>query len=787
MTFSNLFRIIKRDSLSLVTNITGLSLGLAASILLTAFILFELSYDRHFTHADRICRLNSIWIESGEKEIMPINLRKAYTDIPERVSGIEATVQIYRGFRRELTLNENRYQGLKLLYADPGFFRIFDLELLEGNPEHALRETNGVILTEKIAHRIFGTTQVTGHALDMEGKTYTVTAVVGNVPPNTHFQFDMLMPMAAVDQLLYLGGLEFFTYYLMEEEADHEMVRNTICSENTKLLRERFGDIESSSFNSTTELLPRLHLHTDVSWDLTPPGSIKNILIMLLIVITVMFLALSNFVNLYILNGAKRSKEIGIRKVNGASRPVMIRQFYSETTVVVTIAFLAGTVLSLLLIPEFGRVMQRESYMEIIRSPWLYMVLAALYLATILVSGFYPALLLSRSAPVPLILGMINPAGDKRLLLRVVSITQIAIAIFLLTNLLGINTQIQYLKNLSPGYNPENILLVSNLNEQLVQDYPALRDKLLGIRGMENVAASVHTIGAGYSGQGIRMYGELPDKSKGISEYRVQPGLCNLYQFTLEQGRFLDPHRLADKKGVILNEAAVTMLGSTPEEIVGQSVIMHEDPLEVVGVVKDFLYESAARQVKPMVITAYQDWIRVLSIRFSSDADPGEIIHSVDETIQSFDEDYIIMHRFASDIYHGYYKGEEWLRNIMGAGSLLSMLIVLLGIWALVSHHILSRTKEISIRKVMGGSCREMLLLIYTSTLKWSIAASAIAVPLAWLYLDSWLTDYSNRIPLYWWLFVLSILVVLLFQALITLGQTWKTARRNPVDGLRYE
>lgn len=787
MTLKNVFRIIKRDSLSLITNTTGLSLGLAASILLTAFILFELSYDRHFSQANRICRLNSILIESGEKEIWPINLRSAYTDIPEQVSGIEASVQFYRGSWRELTLNENRYQGLQLLYVDPDFFRVFDLKLLEGNPNLALRETNGVILTEKLARRIFGTTQATGQSLDMEGKTYTVTAVTEDVPPNTHFQFDMLMPMEAVDKLLYLGGLEFFTYYLMEKDADHEMVRNTICSENTKLLEERFDDLAGSSFSSNTEMLERVHLHTDVSWDLTPPGSMKNIMIMLLIVITVMFLALSNFVNLYILNGARRSKEIGIRKVNGASRLHMIKQFYSETTVVVTIAFLVGTGLSLLLIPEFGRVMQRESYMEIISSPWLYIVLTAVYLATILVSGIYPALLLSRSSPVPLILGMVNPAGDKRLLLRLVSILQIAIAIFLLTNLMGINTQIRYLKSLSPGYNPENILLVSNLNDQLVENYPALRDRLQGISGVENVAASVHTIGAGYSGQSIRMYGELPDKSRGISEYRVQPGLCDLYQFTLKQGRFLEFDRPADKKGVILNEAAVSMLGSSPEEIVGQSIIMHEDPLEVVGVVKDFLYESAARQVEPMIITTYQDWIRALSIRFSSDSDPGEIIHSVDNTIKSFDEDYIIMHRFASDIYYGYYEGEEWLRNIMGAGSILSILIVLLGIWALVSHHILNRTKEIGIRKVMGGSSREILLLVYASTLKWNVAAHIIAVPMAWLYLNNWLTDYSIRIPIYWWLFAISILIVLLFQALVTMGQTWRTARRNPVEALRYE
>ena len=294
------------------------------------------------------------------------------------------------------------------------------------------------------------------------------------------------------------------------------------------MLTERFSDVENATFSSTVEPLKRLHLHSAVSWDLTPPGSLKNILIMLAIVIIVMFLALSNFVNLYILNGARRSKEIGIRKAYGAGRKRLIFQFYYETSVVVTIAFLAGTLLALLLIPEFGRIMHRDSYMEIARSPGLYLVLIAVYMATILTSGFYPALLLSRAAPVPLMHGEVNPAGDKKMLLGIVSILQVSTAIFLLATLIGINAQTRYLKHLSPGYNPEGIILVSNLNRGLVEDYPALREQLLNMPGIEEVAASVHTIGAGYSGQYIRMASEQEKENKTLSEYRIQPGLCSL-------------------------------------------------------------------------------------------------------------------------------------------------------------------------------------------------------------------------------------------------------------------
>ena len=787
MTIKNVFRFIGRDSLTLVTNVIGLSLGLAAAILLTVFIQYELSFDRHFTHADRIYRLNSIWISQGGTMETAINLRQAFTEIPAKVAGLESAIQVYRGFNVEITEGENRHKELELLYSDPEFFRIFDLNMVEGEPLSALMDPGSVVLTEKAAMRIFGQRDVVGRTLGMADVLYTVSGVVEDIPPNTHFRFDMLMPMEAIPYLQGLGGLEFFTYYLLEKAADPGPVLETIGSENSRLLKQRFASFEGSAFDSRLEPLKRLHLHTAVSWDLTSPGSMKSIYIMLIITIAVMGLALSNFINLYILNGAKRSREIGIRKVNGANRRSMIRLFYMETTLVVAIAFLAGTFLASALLPAFANVMQRESFTEVTSTPALYLVLTAIFLVTILFSGFYPALLLSRNAPVPLIRGSVNPAGDKRILLRVVSVVQICIAVCLLTVLIGINAQIRFLKNHPLGYNPENILLISNLNQRLEEAYPAIRDNLLALNGIEEVAASFHTIGAGNSGQSIRMQSEDPDKVKGINEYRVQPGICQLYQFQLAAGRFLDPQRSPDRSGVILNVEAANMLGKAPEQLIGESVVMFDDPMEVIGVVEDFNYQSAARRIAPLVITAYSDRIRNIVVRTAPGSDHQKILSSIDETIRSFDADYVMIQRFATDIAEGYYTGEERLQKILLSGSLLSILIVLLGIYALVSHSMLRRTKEIGIRKVMGGSTREMMILIYYSTLKWTFLGSVLAFPLSMLYLRNWLSDYTVRIPLYWWIFVSSFLLVVLFQTLITLGQTRRTAERNPVEALRYE
>lgn len=787
MTLSSIFRIIKRDSVSLITNMTGLSFGLAAAILLTVFIQYELSFDKHFKHSERIYRLNSIWTDKGETLVLPICLRAAYTDIPSQAAGVEKAIQIYQGRRPEVRYGDNRFKDIRLLYSDPEFFYLFDLKQHNGNLENALTGINEVVITEKMARRIFGTDDVIGESIEMEKQSYMVTAVIENIPANTHFQFDMLMPMEALPNLERLGGLEFFTYYLLEEASDHTSVLEIIRNQNSRLLQERFANFESSTFSSSTEPLERLHLHTSAIKDLSPTGNMKTIYNMLVIAIIVMLLALSNFVNLCILNGAKRSREIGIRKVNGAERRALIGQFYLETLVIVTISFIAGVIITLVLIPDFGKIMQRESFVSVLSTPGLYFILLAVYTGTILISGFYPALMLSRSAVIPLIQGTVNPAGDKKMLLKIVSVFQISITIILLATLIGINAQTRFLKNLSPGYNPGNILLIHNLNEQLTESYPALRDRLLNIPGVEQVAASGHIIGEGYSGQGIRKYGDAPSQSKTISEYRIQPGLCNLYQFNLENGRFFDPDRISDRSGVLLNEAAVQMLGSTPEKIMGESVVMWEDPMEVIGVIEDFHYESAANAIQPLMLTAYSDRIRNIPVRIAPQADMAETLAQINRTIKSFDQDYIMIHQFASDIYEKYYRDEERLRNILGAGSILSIIIVIMGIYALVSHNIISRTKEIGIKKVMGGSTSEMILMIYKSTLQWTIIASLIALPFCWMYLNKWLNGYVVRIPLYWWIFAGSILLVFVFESLITLGQTWKAARKNPVDALRYE
>lgn len=437
-----------------MTNIFGLSIGLATTILLVVFILHEWSYDRYFSNADNIYRLHSIWIDGESESVLPIDLRLAYSKIPQEVPGIDEAVQIYKSGNVVLNYANTNFGNNNLLYADSTFFNVFDFKIIEGQSLNTLTNPNSVVITKKLAQKIFGDESAIGKGITMDGKTYTVTAVTEDVPINTHFRFDLLMPMNAVSYLNQMQGLEFFTYYLYNSNADVQKVSNAICASNTQILKENFKSF-NYNFSSEIEPLKRLHLYSNASYDLGSRGSIQTVLLVGIIAFLVMFLALTNFVNLFIIEGEQRAKEIGVRKVNGAGKAGIIKQFFAETSLVVAIAFIIGALMAILLLPQFGNLMQRNFSFGLLKSPLFIFSLAGIFIITVLLSGSYPAFYLSKFNPASILKVQSGKTGRKKYLMNMAGGLQLIITIFLITYLFGINTQVKYLKNLSPGFNPK--------------------------------------------------------------------------------------------------------------------------------------------------------------------------------------------------------------------------------------------------------------------------------------------------------------------------------------------
>ena len=781
----NLYQLAGKNKATLATNIIGLSIGLATTILLVAFIMHEWSFDRHFSRSGDIYRLHTIWKDGDSESVEPINLRMAYTEIPQIVPGIESAVQIYRGWNIELLYNNNRYPGNNWLYVDSTFFRIFDLDVIDGSAEHALNDPNSVVLTEELAGIIFGNNTAVGQILEMDNRSFTVTAVTANIPENTHFSFDFLVPMSSLSYLHQLGGLEFFTYYLFEQGADADAVADAIGQANNEMLTERFSMFVSYEFSSEVVPLTRLHLFSSASYGLGQIGSINTVILVGAIAVLVMFLALTNFVNLFVIEGEQRAKEIGIRKVNGARKSDIIRQFFAETTFIVAISFLIGLVLAALLLPQFGELMRRTFPDNLLMSPLLIAALAGIFILTVLLSGSYPAFYLSRLRPASILKPHEGRVGRRRVVMNLAGGMQLIITLVLLNYLFGITNQLTYMQNLPPGLNPEGLVNIYNLNDNMKRQYPEIREQLLTIPEVEGVSAAAHTIGFGGSGQGIRLLESPADNILTINEYRVQPGLCSLLELELKEGRFFNPELATDRQSVILNEAAERMLGLS--SAVGRQVVMFQNPLEVIGVVKDFHYSSAANEIQPLVFTAYSENISNFLVRLAATAYTRPAMEKIEQTLRSFAEGYIISTRYTSDIYRNFYAAEQRLGRIIRVSATIAVVIVMMGIFMLVSHTISRRTKEIGIRKVLGGSTSRMIAILYYSSLKWIAIASAVAIPVSYFLLDRWLRDYAVKAPLSWWLFVLGVAIVLALQTVITIWQTWSIARRNPVESLRYE
>jgi putative ABC transport system permease protein len=780
----NLYHLAGRNKATLITNVVGLSIALATIILLATFVLQELSYDRHFSKAGQIYRLHSIWKEGESQSVQPINLRMAFTEIPHNIPGIETAVQIYRGWNTEVKYDNNRHAHNNLLYVDSTFFRVFDFNFIEGTAEYSLDNPDLIVLTRSLAHKIFGDNPAVGKILEIENKSYSVSAVIDDVPKTTHFNFDMLIPMKGLNYLHQLGGLEFFTYYLFDPNADSREVGTLICEENTAILTKRFSNY-NYGFSSEIEPLIRLHLYSNASYDLGSPGSINTVILVGAIAVLVLFLALTNFVNLFVIEGEQRSKEIGVRKVNGARRADIMAQFFAEATFIVAISFFIGLVLAILLMPQFGNLMSRSFSANIFQSPELILTLTGIFIITVVLSGSYPAFYLSRLKPSVILKTHDGVKGRKKMIMNLAGGIQLIITIVLLTYLFGVNNQIQYLKNLPPGFSPEGLVNIYNLNDNMKKQYPDISNQLLNIPEVAGISASSHIIGGGGSGQGIRLIENPADDVLSINEYRVQPGMCRLLELELKEGRFFDPELITDRQSVILNEAAAAMLGLNPAA--GRRVIMFREPMEVIGVVRDFHYSSAANEIQPLVFTAYSENLNYIVLRLAQNADYATAMKKIEETLKSFDDGYIFTTRNTVDIYRNYYAVEERLGKIIRSGAIIAVFIVMMGIFMLVSQSILRRTKEIGIRKVLGGSTSEMLTILYSGSLTWIAIASVIAIPVSYYMLDRWLQNFAVKAPVNWWLFIQGILIVVVLQTVVTIWQTLRAARRNPVESLRYE
>ncbi|MDR2680211.1 MAG: ABC transporter permease [Tannerella sp.] len=775
----NIFNTYKRTRFFLWINITGLAIGLAASIMLILFVVNELSYDKHFANHERIVRLLTVTKRDGNLRYTAINLRKAGTELPDKVPGVEAVLQIYNLGGIELTAEQKRFQNLKAMPVDAGFFKVFRTKFVEGTPETCLSSPNSGVITRRLATVMFGSPEnAMNKTVSYEGKEFVVSGVVEAFPKNSHLTFDVLTSMAFIPWLNEVGGLEFLTYYLIREGASVEDTRKAIEDEYRTLVKPWGGYVGVEAYGET-EMLDDVYLKSKAGGH-TNKGSMQFIWILTGLALFILALAVTNFINLFVTQGQLRMNEVGIRKSGGAQTGDLVRQFFSEVSAIVLIAFVFGFVLAVICVPHFAELIGKDIDMVQLMNPVFIGAVVVLFAVTVVLSAFYPAFYLSRFSPLE-ILGKRVKFSRRRLTAATV-VFQSAVSIVLLSVIVTLYKQTAYLEKLPLGYNPDNLMIVRN-NETINKSYEAVKQELLKQPEIKNVGGSYHVFGAGWSGQAIAN-GEEKDKPRSINEYRLMTGMPELMELEPVEGRFWREDDPDSIPMLIFNEAAVKMLGG--ESPLEKTYFYNGRQAKVVGVIKDFYYNNPVLSIEPIVLTR-MSYPRFINIRFRegvSSIHAHEIAQSV---FQRFDPEFVLNPEWSVDIYARKFKEIKTIMGMVLIGSLVAIFVAMLGLLAIHLFTAMRRMKEIGIRRVHGAGRSSIFVLLSLDVLKWIGYAAVAAIPAAAYFVARMLESYTNRVSPDWVVFVLPVVAQCVIALLTTSGVSLNALMRNPAEIIKSE
>lgn len=778
MNSKDITRIFKRSSLFTSINIIGLAIGLAVSIMLILFVISELSFDKHFKDSDRIISLNTIMKSGdGEQSELPISTRRALTDVPGKVPGIEAATQIYQGGLAEVIYEKERFSQLRLFYTEGSFFDVFETEIIDGNYIQ-LNNPNTTVITEKYADTMFGSaSQAINKTVLLNDREYTIVAVVKEWPSNTHFNFDILANMGEMKEW---PSIEFFTFYRVSREAAMEEVRRSIEKEYTVMVSEFLKGF-SGEGSGATEKFTDIYLHTKAANTLGSKSDMNFIWLLTIISILILSLAITNFVNLFVSQSELRLIEIGVRKANGADRKDIIKRFFSEISIIVLFAFIIGLILALILLPYFSQIVNRSIEIGLFLNVKLIICITLLFVITVIFSASYPAFYLSKFKTLEILAKRIR--FSKRRLAATVVIFQAVISIVLISFILVVNKQTNFLKNKPIYYNPKDVMIVP-LNEHAKKEFNPLEQELLKNPKIERVSTAGHVFGAGGSGQGISLVGDPTDQS--INEYRVAPGICEIMDLELTEGRFFRKDDPKNSKSIILNEASIRMLGlSYP--VVGTTVSYKGTPVEVIGIVKDFIYGSPQDKVLPIALTSVWGYTGILYIKIKENTSRNDAKQIVEDAFRTVDSEFVLSPIWVEDIYISKFNTLELQSKILFYSSILSLLISMLGLLATQSYTVTRRTKEIAIRRINGANGEQLFMNLSVDILKWILIAGVIAIPLAYFIGAHWLENYTNRTSIGIFILIIPVVLQLIIALAVTSGVAIKVISKNPVESLKSE
>ena len=805
-------RILFRHKAYSLINISGLAIGLASAILIILYVQDELGYDKFYVNYDQIYRLGLHSAKEGNERKVAVScvpLAPALVrDFPEVVSATRLFTFVGEPIVR---YKENSFLEEKFFYADSGFFGVFETGLLLGDPATALAHPNTVVITDEMANKYFGSEDPIGKAIEVWVESmfnpfarteFEVTGVIKKFPGNSHLKFDFLGSMESIGFINSTDWMSYlvYTYCQLQEGYFPEQLETKfpgmVMNYAGPQWEQNFGTTMEESFDRGVQYgyllqpITDIHLGSDMEMELEEGGSIASIYIFSLIALFLIIIACINFMNLTTAQSSTRAREVAIRKITGSTRSKLVIQFLTESIALSFISLLIGIILVGLVLPQFNILAGKDLSLDLFHNKLLIPSLLVLGLIVGLLSGSYPALLLATYQPVRILQGKIGSGLKGRYLRGILVIFQFSVAIILFISTIIVSRQMDYIQKKELGYDKQDLLVVSRI-EALQDQKDAFKEELSKIPDVIQSGFTSSLPGRIFGGNTFRPEGTTAESTQSINHWLVGYDFQKALKMEMIEGRWFSRDFLSDTTGIILNEASVKLLGM--EEPVGKNLLLLRGtgdegfPLRIIGIVKDFHYESIHNSIHPLVITFLpSQYSSFLIVRIQ----PGNyqrIVNMIKLRWDQFVPEQPFEYSFLDDDLSIAYKDDYRTGIIFTIFSILAIFISLLGMTGLASYTAIRRTKEIGIRKVLGARVSAIIRMLSREVFIYISISTAIAWPVGYFFMKSWLQNFAYRVDPGILSFLMASLAALLI-AILTVGlRAYITARANPADSLRYE
>ena len=792
------FRNLNRNRTYAFINILGLALGLTVTILVFLFVKDETSYEKHWSGYDRIYRTGIKADMMGQKIDAPVSPSPMANALRTEFTDVETATRI-QPVRQEILMRyeQNKVYIQKGVYADSTFFNVFDYEFVHGDPKTALNEENALVLTEESARKLFGDKNAMGGIVNYDNRRdYIVKGIVKEPKGHAHFNFDMFMAQNQV-QPIWISN-SFFTYFKLKENVDlasfeKEMKANFIkkiepnVEAFLKITIEEFFK-QGNTFDYQLQPLQSIHLYSHKDWEIQQNGNILYVYVFIGIALLVILIAGINFMNLSTARSGKRAKEVGVRKVSGASRKMLIIQFLTESIIQSFIALFLAYILVELFLPGFNNIMDTNLnlFNDFLSQTILFSLLVAMFYG--LFAGSYPAFFLSGFQPVAVLKGDLTKTKGGALLRKALVVTQFTASTILIIGMIIIFLQISYLHNKDIGFKGDQVLIVPIQTDQMAENFRNYKGIFLNNSNVQSVSRASY------------FPGDLPNQNMYVLEgTEEQLPLWNMevdFDFfkTLDveiaEGRFFDIEKDNDSiPSYILNETAVNNLNI--ENAVGKRMgnyFNQQGDLRygnIVGIVKDFHIEGFDQPIRPMIMSVQNNvWFTAFKI---SPENMNATIDFIEEEWNKLEPSHPFRYTFLDAKFGAMFKQQESFGTMFLYLTILAIIISAMGLYGLASYTAEQRTKEIGIRKVLGASVGQIMNMLNKDFIKLVLVANIFAWPISYILAKDWLSNFSYQIDLPLLPFIFATILALIIALITVSTQSYLAANSDPVDALKYE